>query len=62
MPKYKSPLLGLGDPPTNNAQYPKGLTLEEALAEVDKHYDGSPLIKDALRSAYSTTGDDKKTA
>jgi hypothetical protein len=51
--KNPKTLFDLAEPRSPNAKPLTGLTLEEALAQVDKYHDGDEELKEIIRSGYN---------
>jgi hypothetical protein len=51
--KNPKTLFDLAEPRSPNAKPLTGLTLEEALAQVDKYHNGDEELKEIIRSGYN---------
>jgi hypothetical protein len=51
--KNPKTIFDLADEPTPNAESPKGLTLEQALAQVDEYHNGDEEMKEIIRRGYN---------
>lgn len=51
--KNPKTLFDLAEPRSPNAVSPKGLTLEQALAQVDEFHNGDEELKEIIRRGYN---------
>ena len=51
--KNPKTIFDLADERTPNAESPKGLTLEQALAQVDEYHNGDEELKAIIRRGYN---------